>query len=146
MLRHILLYGVLAGVLVAALRGIEYRWLVIDHSLEIYGGLVAAVFATVGIWLGLKLTRKQIEIREVLVPAPTVFVRDESQVTAFGLTPRELEILEFMAAGLSNKEIAERAFVSENTVKTHASRVLDKLGAARRTQAIQRAKELRLIA
>src|SRR5690606_28946500 len=67
---HVLLYGVLAGVLVAALRGIEYRWLVIDHSLEIYGGLVAAVFATVGIWLGLKLTRKQIEIREVLVPAP----------------------------------------------------------------------------
>jgi ATP/maltotriose-dependent transcriptional regulator MalT len=75
-----------------------------------------------------------------------VFVRDESQVSALGLTPRELEILEFMAAGLSNKEIAERAFVSENTVKTHASRVLDKLGAARRTQAIQRAKELRLIA
>ncbi len=146
MWRHILLYGVLAGVLVAVLRGIEYRWLVIDHSLEIYGGLVAAVFASVGIWLGLKLTRKRIEIREVLVPAPAVFVRDEAQVSALGLTPRELEILEFMAAGLSNKEIAEQAFVSENTVKTHASRVLDKLGAARRTQAIQRAKELRLIA
>ncbi len=146
MWRHILLYGVLAGVLVAVLRGIEYRWLVIDHSLEIYGGLVAAVFATVGIWLGLKITRKQIEIREVLVPAPAVFVRDDSQVSAHGLTPRELEMLEFMAAGLSNKEIAERAFVSENTVKTHASRVLEKLGAARRTQAIQRAKELRLIA
>jgi DNA-binding CsgD family transcriptional regulator len=146
MWRHILLYGVLAGVLVAALRGIEYRWLVIDHSLEIYGGLVAAVFATVGIWLGLKLTRKEIVVREVLVPAPAEFARDEAQVAALGLTPRELEILEFMAAGLSNKEIAERAFVSENTVKTHASRVLDKLGAARRTQAIQRAKELRLIA
>lgn len=145
MKRHIIIYGVLAGALVALLRGIEYRWLVIDHSLEIYGGLVAAVFATAGIWLGLKLTRKEIVVREVLVPAPTEFVRDESQVAAMGLTPRELEILEFMAAGLSNREIAERAFVSENTVKTHAGRVLDKLGAARRTQAIQRAKELRLI-
>jgi DNA-binding CsgD family transcriptional regulator len=144
--KHILIYGVLAGVLVALLRGIEYRWLVIDHSLEIYGGLVAAVFATVGIWLGLKLTRKEIVVREVLVPAPVDFVRDQNQVAALGLTPRELEILEFMAAGLSNREIAERAFVSENTVKTHAGRVLEKLGAARRTQAIQRAKELRLIA
>lgn len=146
MKRHILLYGILAGALVALLRGIEYRWLVIDHSLEIYGGLVATVFAAAGIWLGLKLTRKEIVVREVLVPAPIDFVRDDNQVAALGLTPRELEILELMAAGLSNKEIAERAFVSENTVKTHAGRVLEKLGAARRTQAIQRAKELRLIA
>lgn len=146
-MRRVLVYGVVAGACIAFLRVIEYRFLVLDHSLEIYGGLVAVLFASVGIWLGLKLTRKQVEVREVLVevPAPANFVRDESQVAALGLTPRELEILELMAAGLSNKEIAERAFVSENTVKTHASRVLDKLGAARRTQAIQRAKELRLI-
>jgi len=147
MLRHLLLYGLIAGACIAFLRLIEYRFLVLDHSVEIYGGLVAVLFASVGIWLGLKLTRKQIEVREVLVevPAASNFVRDEKQVATLGLTPRELEILELMAAGLSNKEIAERAFVSENTVKTHASRVLDKLGAARRTQAIQRAKELRLI-
>lgn len=151
MLRHLLVYGLIAGACIAFLRLIEYRFLVLDHSVEIYGGLVAVLFASVGIWLGLKLTRKQIEVREVLVevpvevPVPSNFVRDEKQVATLGLTPRELEILELMAAGLSNKEIAERAFVSENTVKTHASRVLDKLGAARRTQAIQRAKELRLI-
>ncbi|MBX3704603.1 MAG: response regulator transcription factor [Steroidobacteraceae bacterium] len=146
-MRHVLIYGVVAGLCVAILRLVEYRFLVLDHSLEIYGGLVAVLFASVGIWLGLKLTRKQVEVREVVVevPAPANFVRDEAQVAALGLTPRELEILELMAAGLSNREIAERAFVSENTVKTHASRVLDKLGAARRTQAIQRAKELRLI-
>jgi DNA-binding CsgD family transcriptional regulator len=146
-MRNVIIYGVVAGLCVAILRLVEYRFLVLDHSLEIYGGLVAVLFASVGIWLGLKLTRKQVEVREVLVevPAPATFVRDEVQVAALGLTPRELEILELMAAGLSNREIAERAFVSENTVKTHASRVLDKLGAARRTQAIQRAKELRLI-
>lgn len=146
-MRNVIIYGVVAGLCVAILRLVEYRFLVLDHSLEIYGGLVAVLFASVGIWLGLKLTRKQVEVREVLVevPAPATFVRDEGQVAALGLTPRELEILELMAAGLSNREIAERAFVSENTVKTHASRVLDKLGAARRTQAIQRAKELRLI-
>ncbi len=150
-MRRVLLYGVVAGLCTALLQLIEYRWLVLEHSFEIYGGLVAALFAGLGIWLGLKLTRKQIEIREVpvpievRVPAPAEFVRDESRVTALGLTPRELEILAMMAEGLSNREIAARAFVSENTVKTHASRVLDKLGAARRTQAVQRARELRLV-
>lgn len=151
MIRRVLVYGLVAGLCTALLQLIEYRWLVLEHSFEIYGGLVAALFAGLGIWLGLKLTRKQVEIREVpvpvevRVPASAAFVRDESRVTAIGLTPRELEILAMMAEGLSNREIAERAFVSENTVKTHASRVLDKLGAARRTQAVQRARELRLV-
>lgn len=146
-LRRVLVYGLVAGLCTALLQVIEYRWLVLEHSLEIYGGLVAALFAGLGIWLGLKLTRKTVEVREVLVPVPAgaPFARDEAQAAALGLTPRELEILALMAEGLSNREIAARAFVSENTVKTHASRVLDKLGAARRTQAIQRARELRLV-
>jgi two-component system, NarL family, response regulator LiaR len=147
MRRHVLLYGLLAGVLIAGLRLIEYRWLVLEHSVEIYGGLVAAVFASLGIWLGLKLTRhtETVVVREVEVPAPLNFVRDQNKLEALGITPRELEILELIAAGLSNKEIAERVYVSENTVKTHSSRVFDKLGARRRTQAVQLGKELRLI-
>ncbi|MBX3173817.1 MAG: response regulator transcription factor [Gemmatimonadaceae bacterium] len=149
--RHVVVFGVVGGLAVAALRLVEYRWLVIDHSVEIYGGIVAAIFAGLGIWLGLRMTRREVVVREVLlpvevpVPVGPEFVRDEAQLAAVGLTQREVEILELMAAGLSNREIAEKAFVSENTVKTHASRVLDKLGAARRTQAVQRAKELRLI-
>ena len=131
--------------LIAVLKAIEYRWLVLEHSLEIYGGLVAAVFAVVGIWLGQKFTRREVVVREVLVPAPAAFERDEGQVQSLGLTPRELEILQLIAEGLSTREIAERAHVSENTVKTHSSRVFDKLGARRRTQAVQRGKELRLI-
>ena len=147
MRRHALLYGLLAGVLIAGLRLIEYRWLVLEHSVEIYGGLVAAVFASLGIWLGLKLTRhtETVVVREVEVPAPLNFVRDQNKLEALGITPRELEILELIAAGLSNKEIAERVYVSENTVNTHSSRVFDKLGARRRTQAVQLGKELRLI-
>ncbi len=147
MRKHVLLYGLLAGVLIAGLRLIEYRWLVLEHSVEIYGGLVAAVFAGLGIWLGLKLTRhtETVVVREVEVPAPLNFVRDQNKVESLGITPRELEILELIAAGLSNKEIAERVYVSENTVKTHSSRVFDKLGARRRTQAVQLGKELRLI-
>jgi len=136
-----------AGVLIAGLRFIEYRWLVVEHSVEIYGGLVAAVFAALGIWLGLRFTRRveTVVVREVPVPAPVDFVRDDAKVATLCITPRELEILEQIAAGHSNKEIAARLFVSENTVKTHSSRVFDKLGARRRTQAVQQAKELRLI-
>jgi DNA-binding CsgD family transcriptional regulator len=147
MRRYVLLYGLLGGILIAALRLIEYRWLVVEHSVEIYGGLVAAVFASLGIWLGLRLTRhtETVVVREVMVPAPLSFVRDESKLASLGITPRELEILQLIAEGLSNKEIAERAFVSENTVKTHSSRLFEKLGARRRTQAVQLGKELRLI-
>ncbi len=147
-----LLYGLVGGVLIAVLKFIEYRWLVVQHSVEIYGALVAALFASLGIWLGLKLTRPAAEVvvrevveKEVQVPASTAFVRDQARVEALGLTPRELEILACIAEGLSNQEIAERLFVSENTVKTHASRVFDKLDAKRRTQAVQRARKLRLI-
>lgn len=147
MRKHVLLYGLLGGVLIVGLKLIEYRWLVVEHSVEIYGGLVAAVFASLGVWLGLKLTRRTetVVVREVLVPAPVNFVRDEVKVESLGITPRELETLELIASGLSNNEIAERLHVSENTVKTHSSRVFDKLGARRRTQAVQRGKELRLI-
>lgn len=147
MRKHVLLYGLLCGVVIAALRLIEYRWLVVEHSMEIYGGLVAAIFAAVGIWLGRRLTRttETVVVREVVVPAPSSFVRDQAKVESLGITPRELEVLELIAEGLSNKEIAARVFVSENTIKTHSSRVFDKLGAQRRTQAVQLGRELRLI-
>lgn len=147
MRKHVLLYGLLGGVLIAGLQLIEYRWIVVEHSIELYGALVAAVFAGVGIWLGLRLTREKevVVVREVVVPAPATFVRDEAKVESLGITPRELEILTLIAEGLSTKEIAERVSVSENTVKTHSSRVFDKLGARRRTQAVQLGKELRLI-
>lgn len=147
MRKHVLLYGLLGGVLIAGLKLIEYRWLVIEYSVEIYGALVAVIFAAVGVWLGLRLTRRTetVVVREIEVPAPVAFARDEGKVESLGLTPRELEILALIAEGLSNREIAERVHVSENTVKTHSSRVFDKLGARRRTQAVQLGKALRLI-
>ena len=151
MRKTILLYGLLGGVLIAGLKLIEYRFLVVEHSIEIYGGLVAALFAMLGIWLGIKLTKTKetVVVREVPVPvmvrAPQPFAIDEARRDKLGITPRELEILELIAAGLSNREIAEKVFVSENTVKTHSSRLFDKLGAKRRTQAVQIAKDAGLI-
>ena len=147
MRKQILLYGIIGGLSIAALRAIEYRSLVLEHSVEIYGALIAALFATLGIWLGLKLTREKerVVVREVLVAPPSTFSVDDAKRESLGITPRELEVLELIAAGLSNREIAERVNVSENTVKTHSSRVFDKLGAGRRTQAVRMGKELRLI-
>jgi NarL family two-component system response regulator LiaR len=155
--RDILLYGVCGGVLIAVLKLTEYRFLVVEHSVEIYGALVAALFAGLGIWLGQTLTRKKSAviiqekiiretiIKEVPVPATGPFVVDERRVSQFGITARELEILGLIATGLSNREIAGRLFVSENTVKTHSGRLFDKLGARRRTQAVQIGKTARLI-
>ena len=146
-MRHVLLYGLLGGILIVGLKLIEYRWLLVRHSVEIYAALVAAVFAAVGIWLGRRITRPKetVVVREVMVPAPAEFVRDDRRLESLGITPRELEILGLIAQGLSNREIAARIFVSENTVKTHSSRIFDKLGARRRTQAVQIGKELRII-
>ena len=142
MKRDILILGLFGGVLIALLKVIEYRFLVVSHSGEIYGGLIAILFAGLGIWLGLRFTKPKetVVVREVRVPADTPFTPDTARREQLGITPRELEILELMAAGLSNREIAGRLFVSENTVKTHGSRLFDKLAARRRTEAVRIAK------
>jgi DNA-binding CsgD family transcriptional regulator len=145
--KHILIYGLCGGILIAALKLVEYRFLVVEHSVAIYGGLIALLFAGVGIWLGLKLTKTKevVILKEVAVSGAAPFALNEGRLRELGVTPRELEILGLIATGLSNREIAEKLFVSENTVKTHSSRLFDKLGAKRRTHAVQVGKELGLI-
>jgi DNA-binding CsgD family transcriptional regulator len=151
--KTILVYGLLGGLLIALLKFVEYRFLIIEHSLEVYGGIVAILFSVLGIWLGLKLTRtretvvvREVPVRvEVRMPSNGPFVPNAARQEQLGITRRELEILQLIAAGLSNREIAERLYVSENTVKTHSGRLFEKLDAKRRTQAVQRGKEAGLI-
>jgi ATP/maltotriose-dependent transcriptional regulator MalT len=157
MKRHVLIYGLIGGILIAVLHWTEYRFLVIEHSVEIYVGLTAAIFAGLGIWLGRKLSGPRHRVAQnenpisVLIPiqeqsAQAVsFVADEKKREDLGITRRELEVLGLIAQGMSNREIAGTLFVSENTVKTHSSRVFDKLGARRRTQAVQFGKEFGLL-
>jgi NarL family two-component system response regulator LiaR len=154
MKRHVLIFGVVGGFLIAILQYTEYRFVVIEHSVELYSALVAILFASFGIWLGLRITRRRetVAVREILVPVsgagtdPSAsFTPNTAQQAKLGITARELEILTLVACGLSNREIATQLFVSENTVKTHCARAFDKLGAARRTQAVQRGKELGLL-
>jgi ATP/maltotriose-dependent transcriptional regulator MalT len=159
MKRHVLLFGLIGGVLVVVLKWTEYQFLVVEHSFEIYGALTAAIFAGLGIWLGVRLTatRQKMLMKEVAIPAAApvavaageqaaaAFVPDERKRDNLGITRRELEILELVAQGMSNREIAGKLYVSENTVKTHCSRAFDKLGAKRRTQAVQMGKEFGLL-
>ena len=120
MKQHVLIYGLLGGVLITVLKWTEYRFLVIEHSVEIYGGLTAATFAVLGIWLGLKLTgtRPRIVVKGILVQVGQPFVQDERKREDLGITRREVEILELIAQGMSNREIAGKLYLSENTVKT----------------------------
>lgn len=147
MKRHVLVYGVLGGLLIALLRLIEYRYIVIEHSVEIYGALIAIVFVSLGLALGTRITGRAPHGRPEERVSPSVPVReiDEASREAHRITKRELEILALIAAGLSNREIAERLFVSENTVKTHSSRLFEKLNVKRRTQAVQVGQRLGLI-
>lgn len=150
---YVVLPGVVGGVLIALLRWSEYQFLVLEHSFAIYGALVAVLFAGLGLWFGARLSSvrtkhgkpEPAERAAASGKPPAVFLVNQHRVGEVGITPRELEILGLVAEGLSNREIASRIFVSENTVKTHCSRAFDKLGARRRTQAVQRGKELGLI-
>ena len=146
--RDILVFGAAAGLLIVVLKLTEYRFLVVEHSVEIYAGLIAVFAAGIGIWLGTSLKRRRSGAGAAADTSPPLtepFVPDAARLAELGITPRELEILGLIASGLSNREIAERLFVSENTVKTHTSRLFDKLGARRRTQAVQMGKTARLI-
>jgi DNA-binding NarL/FixJ family response regulator len=142
-------YGLGGGLLIVLLKVTEYRFVVVEHSIELYGGVIAALFAAAGIWIGLTLTKtKEVEVvREVVVQGPAIdsFAVNEAKVDELGITPRELEILQQIANGLSTREIATALYVSENTVKTHASRLFSKLDVNRRTQAVVAGRRLGLI-
>jgi len=137
--RTILLYGLAMAALVFLLKYLEYQLIVRDLSIEFYVGIVALFFTALGIWAGLKLTQKRI-----VLMGPE-FILNQSELQRIGISKREHEVLELMAKGLSNQEIADKLFVSLNTIKTHSSNLFLKLEVSRRTQAIKKAKELGLI-
>jgi DNA-binding CsgD family transcriptional regulator len=135
-----ILYGIALAAMVAFMKFIEYRYIVRDLTLEFYLGLVALLFTGLGIWAGFKLTRPKTKI-----VVQTDFVFNAALFDKLGISKRELEVLQLMAQGLSNQEIADKLYVSLNTIKTHSSNLFLKLEVSRRTQAVQRGKELRFI-
>jgi two-component system, NarL family, response regulator LiaR len=138
MKKTILLYGLSLAGLVALLKLIEYRLFIHELSWEVYVGVVALLFTLLGVWVGRRITGRRI------VRSPD-FQLDESALSRLGISRREHEVLQLISNGLSNQEIADKLFVSLNTVKTHSSNLFQKLEVNRRTQAVQKGKELRLI-
>ncbi|MBI2427551.1 MAG: DNA-binding response regulator [Ignavibacteriales bacterium] len=139
MRKIIFLYGSAMAVLVGLLKYFEYSFFVKDLSAEIYIGAVALLFTSLGIWAGRKLTRVKI------VATDPNFVLDPQQLERLGISKREYEVLELIAQGMSNQEIAEKLFVSLPTIKTHSSNLFLKLNVRRRTEAVKKAKELMLL-
>lgn len=137
--KTIVLYGTAMAVLFIGLKLLEYRFLVKDLSLEVLLGIVAVFFAALGTWAGIRLTRRSAS------PPEGAFIPDRARAERLGISPRELEVLELMARGLSNKQIADTLFISLSTVKTHAASLFQKLEAGRRTQALRNAREIGLI-
>lgn len=144
-----MLYACLLGLSLFALRWLELRLLIMRHAFEVYAGIIAVIFTLLGIWLALKLARPKVETRivekEVYLKPSKDFSQNEAEIERLSISRRELEVLRLMAEGLSNDEIAERLFVSLNTVKTHGSRLFEKLDVKRRTQAVEKAKRLEII-
>jgi DNA-binding NarL/FixJ family response regulator len=140
MTRDMVKYAVVYGLALAAgafvLQWLQYNYITKVFAPEIYIALIALGFTGLGIWAGARLTPKT-------VAGP--FARNEAALKALGLTEREVKVLELLAAGSANKEIARVLDISPNTVKTHIANLFQKLEAQRRTQAIQKARELRLI-
>ena len=164
--RQTLLYGLALAALLILLKWLEWRFIIFDNAIELYSGAIAVIFTGLGIWLALKLAKPKVKTvvieKEVAPPmrsetsnpapelpdSPGIDLHtdfDEQELARLGLSLREREVLQLMAAGLSNQEIADRLFVSLNTIKTHGSRIFEKLDVRRRTQAIEKAKRLNLI-
>lgn len=142
-----ILYGLCLALLLILLKWLEWHFIIIQHSFEIYAGAIAIMFTTLGIWLAIKLISPKVQTVVVEKPVYTNgnFILNEAELNRLRLSSRELEVLQLMADGLSNQQIAEKMFVSLNTIKTHSSNLFLKLEAGRRTQAIEKARRLSLI-
>jgi NarL family two-component system response regulator LiaR len=144
-----IVYSISLAFLLFVLKWLELRFIIFDHSFEIYIGFIAIIFTALGIWLALKLSKPKIETvvveKEVYVNRNENFVLDTSLVSQLELSKREMEILSLLAQGHSNQEIAVKLFVSLSTVKSHVQNVYEKLDVKRRLQAVEKAKRLNLI-
>jgi NarL family two-component system response regulator LiaR len=147
--RHLLLYGVLLALLVLLRKWLQWKFLIVDNSIDIYIGLIAIFFTMLGIWVATQLVKPKVEKliveKEVYIPQPQPFSVNEEELKKLNLSAREYEVLQLLAKGYSNAEIAKALFLSVSTVKTHVSNLFFKMDVKSRTQTIEKARRLRLV-
>lgn len=143
------IYGLSLAALLFLLKWLELRFVVLNHAWEIYAGIIALLFTALGIWIATRLAKPRIETvvveKHVFLEKGNGFERNEAVLKRLNLSQRELEVLELMAEGLTNQQIAARLFLSLNTVKTHSVNLYEKMDVARRTQAVAKGRALSLI-
>lgn len=148
--KQTVLYGIAMAILLFLLKWLELRFVIYNHAFELYAGAIAVVFTALGVWLALKLAKPKVKVETVVIEKEIkteqpVFTFNYKEFETSGLSKRELEVLQLMAKGLTNQEIADHLFVSLNTVKTHTSNVFEKLEVTNRMQAVKTAREKGLI-
>jgi len=147
--KQIIIYGASLAVLFFLLKWLETRYILLDQQLDTYLGIVAVLFTALGIWLALKIQKPKVETviveKKVVLTIGPDFILNEEEVRRLNLSKRELEVVQLMADGLSNQEIASKLFVSLNTIKTHSAQIFEKMEVKRRTQAVDMAKRLGII-
>ncbi len=146
--RLIWVYGFVLAILLFILKWLELRFIIYDHAFDIYIGAIALTFTLLGIWLALKISRPKtntVFIEKIVYQSTFNFSMDHAALAETGLSTRELEVLQLMAKGLSNKDIADELFLSLNTIKTHCSKIFEKMEVNSRMKAIEKAKRIGLI-
>lgn len=148
-IKHTLLYGLILAILVFALKWLQWKFLIVDNAIDIYIGLVAVFFTVLGIWVATQLVKPKIQTviveKEIPVYRSGEFSVNETELKKLNLSNREYEVLRFLAKGQSNTDIAENLFLSLSTIKTHVSNLYLKMDVKSRTQAIEKAKRLKII-
>ncbi len=147
--RHIILYGLVLAILVFVLKWLQWKFLIVNNAIDIYIGLVAVFFTVLGIWVATQLVKPKVQTviveKEVFVAQPEEFTINETELKKLNLSSREYEVLQLLAKGYSNTDIAESLFLSLSTIKTHVSNLYLKIDVKSRTQAIDKAKRLKII-
>ena len=146
--KELISYAIAMAILLLLLRLLEYKFLVLEYKIEIYAGIIAIIFLLIGIWVANKVTKPKVETvvveKEVKIFQDNFSINTEA-IQTLKISSRELEVLQLMAKGLSNQEIADALFVSLHTIKTHNANLFEKLDVKRRTQAVEVAKKLQII-
>jgi len=147
--KHIILYGLILAILVFTLKWLQWKFLIVDNSIDIYIGTIAVFFTTLGVWVATQFVKPKIQTvvveKKIMIPQPEIFALNETELKKLNLSSREYEVLQLMAKGLSNAQIAGNLFLSLSTVKTHVSNLYLKMDVKSRTQAIEKAKRLKII-
>lgn len=143
--RHIILYGLILAVLVFVLKWLQWKFLIVDNAIDIYIGLIAVFFTILGVWVATQLVKPKVQTVVIEKEVPEKFEINETELKKLNLSSREYEVLQLLAKGCSNADIAGNLFLSVSTVKTHVSNLFVKMDVKSRTQAIEKAKRLKII-